>query len=621
MIKDNLKIISKKAQVTIFIIIAVGVIAIVIAFFALRGGIVSEEIPASIEPIYSSFLSCIGEEAKIGIDVLGTQAGYIYLPDFEPGSRYMPFSSQLDVAGSAVPYWYYVSGNNIQKEQVPSKQEMEKELANFIESRIRTCDFDSYYDSGFQISLGEPNIQAQINSNSINVNVEMDFSVIKGEDSVFISNHNTLISSDFGKLYETALNIYELEQNELFLEEYAVDNLRLYAPVDGVELGCSPQIWNADEVFDELGDAIEINTLALRTSNGIIDENSDKYFVIDEIDSTFDINFINSKTWTKSFEVNPSSGNILIAEPVGNQQGLGILGFCYIPYHFVYNVKYPILVQISNGEEIFQFPLAIVLQGNNPRQALESSYSGFEIPELCNYKNTPVKVSIYNTNLNPINARISFECSGTSCDMGETSGGILRENLPQCVNGFVVAEAEGYKTGKKMYSVTESGSVDLILDRLYDLELSLNLDNKIYSEQAIINFVSSDLTKTVVYPEQKNVELSEGQYEISVYIYKNSNLNIASSVQEQCIEVPQSGLGALFGATKQECFDMEIPAQIVSNALAGGGKENYYILESELDDSSIIEINAQSLPLPVSIEQLQENYLLFEDRDLEVDFI
>ena len=63
-----------------------------------------------------------------------------------------------------------------------------------------------------------------------------------------------------------------------------------------------------------------------------------------------------------------------------------------------------------------------------------------------------------------------------------------------------------------------------------------------------------------------------------------------------------------------------MPSQIVSNALSGGGKENYYILESELAGSEVIEINAESLPTPKSIEELQNNYILFEDLELGIQF-
>ena len=128
-----MKEVNKKAQVTVFIIIAIILVTAVAIFFIFRESLITERIPVSIEPVYVSFLSCLEDDTLVGIDVLGSQGGYISLPDFEPGSAYMPFSSQLNFLGNPIPYWYYVSGNNVQKEQVPSKREMEDQLEEFID--------------------------------------------------------------------------------------------------------------------------------------------------------------------------------------------------------------------------------------------------------------------------------------------------------------------------------------------------------------------------------------------------------------------------------------------------------------------------------------------------------
>ena len=159
------------------------------------------------------------------------------------------------------------------------------------------------------------------------------------------------------------------------------------------------------------------------------------------------------------------------------------------------------------------------------------------------------------------------------------------------------------------------------MNRIYSKEVDLKIDGKDSNEQASITF-SSDRgnSKTVVYPSQKNVELSEGQYEVQVYIYRNSSLTIGAKTVEQCVDVPQTGVGGFFGFSQEKCFNIDFPAQIISNALAGGGKQNYYVLESELKNSNILEINADGLPLPNSIEQLQQNYILLEDRGLKINF-
>jgi len=607
---------KKRGQVTIFIIIAIVIIGGAVVFYSYRDSIIGEKIPVSIGPVYNNFLFCLENKVLTGIDILESQGGYISLPDFEPGSKYMPFSSQLNFLGNPVPYWYYVSGNNIQKEQVPSKNEMENQLEDFIEEKINKCVFDEYYEHGFEINQGVPEASVNIGKEKVDVSLKMEMGFERGEDNIVIKNHNIEIDSKLGMLYDSAIEIYQKEQSDLFLENYAVDNLRLYAPVDGVELTCSPITWNADDVFDELQEAIEANTLALKAKSGdySLKKEENKYFVIDILVES-NVRFINSKSWPNSFEVVPSEGNILISKPVGNQPGLGILGFCYVPYHFVYNIRYPVLVQVLEGNEIFQFPVAVVIQGNQPRESLDVSAVDIGIPELCKYKNTLVDVNVYDTKLNLVEADISYDCLGVTCDIGKAEFGSLTENFPQCVNGQIIAKAEGFEGKKYIYSTTETGSVDIILDKLYKLEVELNKGGT-----AIINFVSDESSKTIVYPEQKSVELSEGQYEISVYIYKNSSLKLAETTHEQCVEVPQSGLGGLVGLTKQECFEVTMPSQIISNALSGGGKENYYILESELADANIIKINVESLPTPKSIEELQNNYILFEDLELGIQF-
>ncbi len=606
--------ILKKGQVTIFVIIAILIVASIALFFILRDSIEVVNVPESIQPAYSHFISCVESEIMTASSVLESQGGYIELPDFEQGSSYMPFSSQLVFAGNPIPYWYYISGNNIQKEQVPTKNEMEEQLSKFIEENIERCEFGEYYEEGFEITQGEPSIDAEIVGDSIRVNLDMEMSFVKGNDSFSIENHNVEVDSNLGNLYDSAKKVYEYEQSTLFLEEYGLDILHAYAPVDGVEITCSPETWNASGVFDDLKEAIEENTMVLRN-------NGEDYFSVNlPVDE--EVRFLNSRDWPNAFEVNPSESSLLIAEPIGNQEGLGVLGFCYAPYHFVYNMKYPVLIQIQEGDEIFQFPVSVLIESNNPRESLDAESTVSSEVELCQYKNTEVDVSVYDTSFNEVDAKISYECFGESCLIGETSSGKLRGNFPQCVNGYITASAPGYEDSRKILSTTEEGSIDILMDKNYEKEIELNVDNSVYDKEAIINFISEKgSSETVVYPEQKSISLSEGEYDIEVYIYEESEIEFEGGTKEQCVDVPRSGVGGLLGFTKEDCYEVEVPSQIISNVLSGGGNQNYYFTESELRDSDGIQINAESLPKPNSLEELQVNYLLFEDKMLEVSLI
>jgi hypothetical protein len=606
---------NKGGQVTIFIIIAIIIVAGIVTVVLLRSNLFAKQIPTSIQPVYKTFLSCIEDKALVGIDLLESQAGYIELPAVEVGSSYIPFSSQLNFLGSSIPYWYYISGNNIQKEKIPTKGNMENELENFIQERVRTCSFENYYQEGFEITQDEPIVTISIKNDNVVVDLSMNLEITKGEDSVSVKNHRVTVQSKLGALYNSALTLYKKEKKEMFLENYGIDTLRLYAPVDGVELTCSPKVWNTYDIFASLQDAVETNTLALSTQTPSTKEQ--KYFFVDAL-ITEDARFINSKDWPTSFEVLPSEGSLLIANPVGNQQGLGMIGFCYIPYHFVYNFNYPVLVQVYEGDETFQFPLAVVIRGNKPRTALNYSNPKQTELELCPYKNTPTTVTTKDVNSNLIEADISYECFGESCYIGKTSSGILTENFPQCVNGFVIAKANGFADAKFQYSTTSQGNAEMIMNKFYSQNVNLKLGSTDYNGKALIYFSSEGNSQIVSYPEQKKVNLSEGDYEISVYAYKDSSIKLAETTHQECVEVPSSGLGGIFGIKDKNCFDVKIPSQIISNALSGGGKLTYSVTESNLKNSDEIEINAVNFGVPTTVEQLQNNYLKFDSSELGV---
>jgi hypothetical protein len=150
------------------------------------------------------------------------------------------------------------------------------------------------------------------------------------------------------------------------------------------------------------------------------------------------------------------------------------------------------------------------------------------------------------------------------------------------------------------------------------LNLDLKLSGNNYNGKAMIYF-TGDNSQIISYPEQKKIKLSEGTYNVSVYIYKDSSIQLKESTTQQCVDVLSSGIGGLFGMTEKKCVDVKIPSQLISNVLAGGGIQTYSLSESSLKSSSTIEINAEEFKTPTSMEELQNNYLVFETKKLEIN--
>ncbi len=610
---------DKKGQVTIFIIIAILVVGGIVAYFSLSEGF-GTSIPVEFEEVYDYYLSCLEETSLEGVGLLGEQGGYINTPTFEPGSSYMPFSSQLDFFGSGIPYWMYVSGNNLLKEQVPTKNGMEEELEKYVEDRSTDCDFTDFELAGFNIYLESEGgkVDADIDTYEVSLEVDSKITLYKGDSSVVINSHSISLDSKLGRFFDLALDVYNLEKSEVFLENYALDVMRLYAPVTGTEISCTPKIFVEENIKEDIIGGLETNIPTIKLSGDYYDLSSKErdYFVVDsDFDVDENLNILYSSDWPTRIEIYGD----LVADPVGLQEGSGVLGFCYVPYHLVYDINFPVLMQFYDGNEIFQFPMSVVISRSQARQAFPTQFGSSIESQVCEYKENLVSVSTYDWNLNPVESRIQFKCLDSVCEIGETNevGGeaVLEGEFPGCVNGFIVANAEGYAESKLQISTNIDRVANIVLNKKY--ELGLDLGNV---EQALVRFVSKDYSATAMYPEVDSIELIEGDYNVSVQVYDDSSLKFPEVSDRKCVDVPESGISGFFGKETEKCFDISFPETEVTFAVVGGGKTSEYITEGQLIDSTEININVPLFNMPGNLDELQQNYLLSEDEVIYISY-
>jgi hypothetical protein len=625
-----------RGQVAIFVVVAILIILIMVLLFVFRASLFEiDSVDPEFAPIYELYVGCIEQETRSAIDILGTQGGRIDVGEYVPGSEYAPFSNHLNFMGIPVPYWYYVAGNNVVDEQVPSRGDMEREVSEFLEERINDCDFNIFYAQGFEIELDDNvEVDTRIEDGGVIVNVKSDLVAFKDDRSARKTNYDIDVRSRLGEMYNTARSIYDKEILEGFLEEYSVDTLRLHAPVDGVEIQCEPEVWKTREVVSDLHSGLEANIAAIKFKGGYyeLDSEDDKYFVVDhEIPDGLGVNLMYSRDWPSKVEIfgEGVGQELIVAEPIGNQEGMGILGFCYVPYHYVYDVSFPVMVQLSDNLEIFQFPVAVIIDNNFPKEAqLFSSIYDDSVLEhdVCDFKEGRVQVQTFDVNLNPVEADVSYRCFDRACDLGRTemAGGnaVLNAEIPICVNGQLIARAEGYADAERLFSSNDERFGEIILEREYEINVRLLMGGRELEtgENAIVHFASEDGgSRSVLLPDGEAIILKEGMYDVDVFVYGNSNIVIPSSRKVECFEVAEGGLFGFFGGTKEECVDIEIPEVKIDSALVGGGKTSTYILESELV-KKMVEIEVSELARPGSLEQLQYNFEVFNKLGVDLMF-
>ena len=613
-------VMKKKGQVTLFVIVAIFIVVAGIGIYFLSGNSFKKSVPQEFSPVNTQFTSCLQHYTEQGISILESKGGYIENPTYSAPSIYEPFSSQLYFAGINIPYWHYLSAQGESKTQVPTLNEMENSLAKYLDDNIKNCYMQNLRDQGYGVSMGEPTTEVSISKNYVDVSMKMDLDLTKGNASATISSHDIRQNSFLGALYSDAQNVYNEEESNYFLENYTEDVLRLYAPVTGFKISCSPLTWNAQNIYNELVDALEVNTVALTNQeNGNL--NDSKYFDLNMVkDST--LNFVYSKSWPTYFEVNPTQNGLMVAKPIGNQQGLGILGFCYVPYHFVYNFRHPVLIRVSRNGETFQFPEVVVIDGNLPRKSIAGNATAVNKEPFCEYANTPENVSVYNTMGNKIDANISYSCFDSVCDMGQTVGGQLNSLFPQCFNGVLSVEAKGYRTSEITFSTTNSSTLSVYLEKEYNKSISLNFDGKDYSGNALLTFtLPNNESQTIVYPNQKSISLGPGKYSVQVYLYSNSSITLPASSSEQCTTVPRSGILGTIGMTQKVCSTTNNPEQVITSAITGGGVGEVTFDSLNLKNSNTLLIKGGNTNIPKTMDQLQANYLMTEVGDLEVSLV
>lgn len=608
---------NKKGQVAIFVIIAILIAAGVATYFIVRNVSPSTE-GTEFKDVFDYYGACIEQQALAGLDILGSQGGRMNV-DFIPGSEYAPFSNQLNFLGFPVPYWFYISGNGIVRENVPTKEEMQLELAEYVQNNIGKCDFDSFAQQGFSIDLGNPEVKVQISDEYVLVNVANKLSVYKEDSSSSKEKHEVSVKTKFGKFFKLAKKFYDYQKEYSFVENFALDALRLYAPVDGVEIQCAPKVWKTREVVNEFKNALEANINSLSFSGSYASDRD--YFVV-PASMDAQARLLYSKSWPSKFEIYGEGVDqeLMVAEAIGNQEGMGMMGFCYVPYHFVYDTSFPVMFQVYEGNELFQFPFVVIIDKNVPRQGMNAtSYAEEGSFDLCEYPNQDIEVSVKDNALRDVGAEISYSCFNQMCKLGPAVAGRFVGKAPSCLNGYIIAKADGYSTGRTLFSSNKESYAEVFVDKMYNVKINLNIDGRPASGvTAIVSFSKENGTSTsAILPGNGNVSLSEGSYESRVYIYGNSSIVIPKSSKKQCTEVPREGLLGYLGMNKEQCYNIEIPETKMDYALIGGGVSQIYVTEGMLQKGSL-DIDVKGLPRPTSLEQLQNNFEAFESQGVDV---
>jgi hypothetical protein len=624
-----------RAQVTLFVIIAILIVAAAgISYYSIsqlsksvlnREQAVIRSVPEKFRPAEINFMSCLKQKAQDSLNILGSQAGYINLPAEDPASDYMPFSNNLDFLGLKMPYWWYVSGNNLQRNQVPSLEFMKSEIETYMNQNIQDCQ-TRFGLQDFELAIeNPPKTTATINDNYVNFEIEYPVRITSGNAVASVQTHSFVIPVQLGKIYRIARQVMDKENKNYFIEERTIDAIFLYPeiPSTSINFECSPKIWTKPAVEENVKKVI-VNNIPFIKIKGTNYEKAQKYFEIDvgKTDLSLRTSVI-PLTEPFKFEVIPSEGNLLKGQPAvgeGENEALDFIKsiFCLSSYHFVYTVGYPVVIQISdNNGYLFQYPVLILVANNQPKENRLGGEGITVSPELCQNKlakETVKTFSIDNGKVDTLaNAEIGFKCISTTCDVGMSEGGTLTAAFPQCVNGFLLASKEGYHPAKYMMSTNFDGQeVSLMLEKYNNFTLNIlviekdGTTRKLKSDETVVvdmNNAEKEHRINVIYPGEDKIKALQGNYSVKLSLFEKGSFKVDGKVTTQCTTVPKSGIFGFLGLMEEKCFDFETPALNLEQVFGGGAE-----FSIDIEKGNVMKLYLLKTDVPKNVDELDAAY-------------
>jgi len=633
---------QKRGQVTLFVIVGIIVVLGIVLFTNFRYEIVDffgdltqgeTVIAEQLQPVQNHIQSCLEDVTLEGVDLLASQGGYINFPeDKYENDRRNKFSNVLNVfPGVDVAYWFYedVSGNQIS--QIPTIQIMEEELEEYIAESFEKCvsTSDLYRSQGYDIEFSEGG-RTNVDIGKENVRVEFRRKVTaeyKGVGDSW-SKHEVDVSVPLGNVYESAIDVMNKENKELWLENATMNYVLLYGlPHSNVEFTCSPKIWNKKEIASDLQKYLAVNVPFYKVK----DSDYDSYYYEEPL-SVWDLNkqyqdtkfiFEYNSEWPFELDIDPSQGDSVISRPLPGE--IPFMEFCVNYENFFYDIKYPILMTVKKEDLEFKFANLVVIRRDKPRRPMSEEKANYV--DYCESGGREIDVSVlaYEDNTDTAvslgDADVFFNCVKFNCYIGKTSSnGRLREEFPVCGNGEIEIMKEGYSGKTATLTTFNDGpsSVGLILKKInilnYSVEVldevdgSLSAPRKLMGDEVVLLEVARFNEDKVeqgfagIYPDDETqIELVADVYKVKATLIKETPITMPEKKIEKCKCPEVLGL-CLCG--KEEIV---IPATNLDSAMLGGAQFTWTINRADLNSDEIV-FYVINKGVPNTYEKLSENF-------------
>jgi len=185
---------NKHAQLTIFIIISILIVAVVVLFFILRGNLNLPGKPVSPETaeIQNFVQECLDDSLESVVFKIGENGGYYFPPKIS--------TSVLEVP-------YYIKDN---KNLMPQKEKIQDEISKGVARELIFCLEDFLLFPEYEITKGKMNSpEVVIEPERVLVELNYPLTIIKGDSKSKIEDFSSEVPVRLGIVYDAVAEFVE----------------------------------------------------------------------------------------------------------------------------------------------------------------------------------------------------------------------------------------------------------------------------------------------------------------------------------------------------------------------------------------------------------------------------
>ena len=557
----------------IFVVLAALIIVAGLVFFMYQKELIKpiEIIDPKAQPVKIYVDNCLKQTAVYAMQQVGLSGGFIEVPDSikkDPRAYLTTYPGK----GFKMPYWWY---NSI--DAVPPEEFIKAQLTDYVQKEIKSCIGNFSTVGGFEINeLTQPIVDFELNNKNTIVKLNYEIEVIQknGDFKTLIKGFEYEIPIRLKKVLELAYLIMERQNKDFFIEQKTIDLMALKKeiPLTDFEATCSPKTWKLSDIKSDLQNLLRINLPYVKIKGTDFNPNvyvpnpkgksiySQTYYMSHYVwdlykeDKAFN-NMkvsVNYENWPMDIYARPSSNGILSSNSEKGTQMLSF--FCLHIWHFTYDIKYPVVVTITdkdseeNFEYFFNFAFKADIDHNMPNRLITGTSNFEESDEVSNEefcdetRNEITVFTVDNATTEDINGvNLTFACGRFYCDLGASewlslgaAAGVTKQ-VPYCVNAVIKGVKEGYAEAKAFMQADADGKSQILMMSPVKEIRKLKIVKHLASNPAATNEISENEKVSImikgksigfesfsVYPQEKEFPLklaySDATYDVNVFL-------------------------------------------------------------------------------------------------------